>query len=235
MKELSISKRLDAICSFVSPGAVLLDVGTDHAYVPIYLIGNGIVDRAWASDINPGPLMIAEENARVYGLSEKIVFYLSDGLDSCRCYENKYDHIVIAGMGGELIFDILNRSHFVREYRPLLILQPMTMQPYLRRELSSHGFSILKDIVVFEDNKFYTVMTCRYDGYIDVLDDFEMNFGKDIRSRARDGEPGIIDYLNRQRFLLNKISEGKKLGNQDHGKEDQLVRSVTELLNEVSK
>ena len=232
MKKFVISKRLQAVCRFVSRGARIIDVGTDHAFVPICLLKSGQVDKAWACDVNPGPLKIAENNALLHGLNEKIVFYLSDGLSSCDCYNNLYDHVVIAGMGGELIYDIIRRSDYICDKRPLLILQPMTMQPFLRNMLVSNGYSILFDDVVSEDKKFYTIIVCRYEDSISHLSDFEVSFGKGIAKKVTEKDPESMNYLKYEREVLNRVSEGKNLGGLNHDLEDRLISEISALLNE---
>ena len=105
---MKLSKRLQTIADFVKKNSVVADIGTDHAHIPIYLIKNNIIDKAYACDINKGPLEKAKENIENFGVSENIVLRLSNGLDKMSSKE--VDTIIIAGMGGELIIDILNRG-----------------------------------------------------------------------------------------------------------------------------
>lgn len=207
-------------------------MGTDHAFVPIYLIKNGTVDKAWASDVNSGPLKSAEKNALECGVRDRIGFFLSDGLDSCRCCENLYDHVVIAGMGGELISDIIRRSDYLREKRPVLILQPMTMQPYLRGTLASNGYSILYDEIVSEDNRFYTVLVCRFNGERNSLTEFETFFGKGIAGKTKEKGPDVIAYLKYEREVMRRIFEGRKRGNLNCDLEERLISEISSMINE---
>ena len=102
---MQISERLRTVAGMVSPGCRLADVGTDHAYIPIYLMQNGVIPQAVAMDINQGPLLRATENIRRYGLTGRIETRLSDGLEKLQAGEA--DTILIAGMGGLLMVRIL--------------------------------------------------------------------------------------------------------------------------------
>ena len=105
---MNLSKRLERLTDFVSEGNILADIGTDHAFVPIYLVSENKVPTAIAMDINEGPLEKANRNIRSKSLENKIKIRLSNGLDKLEAYEA--DTILIAGMGGELIVDILKRG-----------------------------------------------------------------------------------------------------------------------------
>ena len=124
MRDIILSKRLSTAASFVRSGAVCADIGTDHSYVPIHLVLSGIVNKAIASDVNEGPTLIAKENVKKYGLDDKIIVRTANGLDGIEEY--KPTDILICGMGGELISEILNRSEYVKNNEVRLILQPMT-------------------------------------------------------------------------------------------------------------
>ena len=157
MKELELSPRLQAIADQVPQGARLLDVGTDHAYLPVWLLRQGRVAAAAASDVNQGPLERGRETARTYGVETQMTFRCCDGLAGAGPEEA--DTVVIAGMGGELIAHILAQAPWTRE--ALLLLQPMSAQPYLRQWLADNGYAILREQLQKEGNKFYTILTVR--------------------------------------------------------------------------
>ena len=226
---IALTKRLSAVLSYVPAGAKTLDVGTDHALIPISLLLSGAAEKAYASDINRGPLDSAAENAARFGVSDRLELYLSDGLTNCRCAENGYDAIVIAGMGGQTIVDILAASEYPAEAAPTLILQPMTMQYELRRYLSSNGFDITTDRIVPDGGKFYTLIVCRYTGEPYELDERQLTFGRFFADAARtDGD--FRDYLRAQRDVFEKIALGKKSGGLDTGYEDAMLECIRETL-----
>ncbi|MBQ4606405.1 MAG: SAM-dependent methyltransferase, partial [Clostridia bacterium] len=109
--------RLKTAASMVTAGGVTADVGTDHGYIPIWLLQQGICDTAVASDINRGPLDRARENGIRYGVADRLKLYLCDGLDGVEPEENRVTDICICGMGGELIGAIVCRSAYVKEKR----------------------------------------------------------------------------------------------------------------------
>lgn len=145
----------------VRPGAALADVGTDHAYLPVWLAKSGRITRAVASDVRPGPLERARQNIEKYNVNDLVETRLCDGLDRIKSEET--DDVVIAGMGGLMIAEIIGRTGWLKSTEKHLILQPMTREENLRRSLSERGFSILREQAVLEENHVYTVMLCAWD------------------------------------------------------------------------
>lgn len=155
MKQLELSPRLAALAALVPPGARLADVGTDHAYLPAWLLLAERIQRAVASDVNQGPLDRGRETARMYGVAEKISFRRCDGLEGLT--PGEADTVVIAGMGGDLIARILQAAPWTRQVR--LILQPMSSQEDLRRWLLENGYGITGETLAREGEKFYQIFT----------------------------------------------------------------------------
>lgn len=155
MKRLELTPRLALIASWVPQGAKLADVGTDHAYLPVWLTLHGRVTSAIASDLRKGPLERARETGRTYG-AEGVGFRLGDGLASIRPEEA--DTIVIAGMGGENIAAILAAAPWTAEGRHTLLLQPQTRAEELRRFLMDHGYAIKREALVRDRGTIYPVM-----------------------------------------------------------------------------
>ena len=190
MNSFKLSKRLSAAASFVRHGAVVADIGTDHAYLPIHLVSSGKSSFAIASDINEGPIASARENIKKFGLEDKIHARVADGLDGIAEY--KPDHILICGMGGELIARILNDSAYIKENKVRLILQPMTSIKELREYLSC-GFKITDETVVYDASKYYQIICAEYDGNKYTYSDLELEVGK-INIEKR--EPIFNEYIN---------------------------------------
>ena len=226
---MMLSKRLSAVLSYVDRNARLLDVGTDHAFLPIELILNKTVDKAWASDVNEGPLRSAAENAARYGVADRLTLYLSDGLKDCRCFENRYDVIVIAGMGGQTIAEIIEKSDYVKKAAPTLILQPMTMQYELRSFLSSNGFGIHSDSVISDAGKFYTLIVCKYTGIPYEINEKELTFGRFFDDSVKNA-PVFREYLRFQSDVFSKISKGKKAGGLNTDFEDSSIECIRDAL-----
>lgn len=156
-KKIELSPRLRMVADLVPEGARLADVGTDHAYLPAALLQEGRIPFAIAADLRSGPLSRAKATASAYNLDEKIAFRLCNGLQGIGSEE--IDAVVIAGMGGETIADILQAVPWVKEKKIPLILQPMSTMPELRKWLIEHGYCIARELLAQEGD---TIYTCFY-------------------------------------------------------------------------
>jgi tRNA (adenine22-N1)-methyltransferase len=162
MINLKLTPRLQAIADSINQYEILADIGTDHAYLPIYLMLNGKITKAIATDINKGPIDIAQERIRKYKLEDKIETRQGSGLTVLEPYET--DVIVIAGMGGMLIADIIEQSKDVAVAAKVLVMQPMLDSGKLRTYLVQNGFEIFEEELAKEDKKVYEIIWARYTG-----------------------------------------------------------------------
>ena len=152
-----ISKRLELVASFVPQGAVLLDVGSDHAYLPIDLVERGQIEGAIAGEVVEGPYQSAIKNVEAHGLKEKIQVRLANGLASFE-ESDQVSVITIAGMGGRLIATILEEGLDKLASVERLILQPNNREDDLRIWLQDHGFQIVAESILEEAGKFYEIL-----------------------------------------------------------------------------
>lgn len=159
-KIFRLDNRLMACAEFVRSGKKLADIGTDHAYLPIWLVLQGKVSQAVAADVKEGPLCAAKENIDKYGVSKQITTRLSDGLQEIDAAEA--EDIVLAGMGGELIVRILSQAMWLKSEEKQLILQPMTGAKELRIFLREEGFCVKEEKAVSCNDKLYTIMRVVY-------------------------------------------------------------------------
>lgn len=153
-KVIELSPRLRMVADLVPGGSRLADVGTDHAYLPAALLLEGKISAAVAADLRPGPLSRARLTAEEYELEEKISFCLCDGLKGISA--DQVDVVVIAGMGGETIRDILKAAPWTRERNVPLVLQPMSTMAELREWLMSNGYEIREERLAQEGDTIYT-------------------------------------------------------------------------------
>ena len=153
---MELSKRLSAVAALVTNGYRLADIGTDHAYIPICLAGTGRIPEAVAMDVNPGPLLRAEENIRMHGLEDRIKTRISDGFASLE--KGEADAAVIAGMGGPLMIRILREGAEVVSTLKECVLQPQSEIEKVRAFLLEEGFFFLDEDMVEEDGKYYPMM-----------------------------------------------------------------------------
>ena len=155
---IHLSKRLLAVASMVTPGKCPVDVGCDHGYVPIYLVQKGIAASVLAMDVNEGPLMRARANIEAENLTGQIRTRLSDGLKNYKAGEA--DCLIIAGMGGMLMCDILKygyEQHLLEDFSEV-VLSPHSDIGRVRRYLHTLGFKIREENMVIDAGKYYTVI-----------------------------------------------------------------------------
>ena len=168
--------RLSLCAEMVREGSRLADIGTDHGYLPIELCQSEKIPSALACDINPLPLKSAEENITKFSLGKIIKTRLSDGLNEVSADE--VDDVVIAGMGGELIRDILSAAPWVKSAEKHLVLQPMTHHEDLVKWLYENGFSLDAQKAVLDEGKYYTVISAFYSGEQRLCDPYTALVGK---------------------------------------------------------
>ena len=161
MKQTKLTRRLNAAFDLVREGRIVADIGTDHAYLPIALVSSGKCKKAFASDIGKGPLERALQNILEAGLEGVIETVLTDGV---AYFDGIADEVVIAGMGGELIYRIISDAPFLKNQDVHMVLQPMTKVAFLRQALAGDGFRIDRERLVKEDGKIYTVLSVNFDG-----------------------------------------------------------------------
>lgn len=158
---MKLDPRLSMTAGMARPGVPLADIGTDHAYLPVYLMENGIIPSAVASDIRPGPLRNAAKTVEKYSLQDRVKLVLTDGLTDI---PRDCTDFCIAGMGGELIAKILGDSPWVQVPGNHFVLQPQTHPEDLRRFLWDSGFEILREDVVKDGRRFYLCLEAVYTG-----------------------------------------------------------------------
>lgn len=146
----------------VRPGSVAADIGTDHAYLPASLILNGICPRALACDLRKGPLSNAAKTVAAYGLEGKITLRLSDGFDEIEPFEA--DDLIICGMGGTLMTELISRAYWLKDPAKRLILQPQSHAEDIRSYLIHNGFKILYEDACTDSGKLYCAMAVEFAG-----------------------------------------------------------------------
>lgn len=227
MSEIKLSKRLSTAASFVRSGAFVADIGTDHAYLPIYLVQNGVSERVIASDVNEGPIATAKENISKFGLGDRILTQIANGLDGIEKYEP--NDILICGMGGELIAKILSASEYVRNPSIRLILQPMT-SIYELREFLSCGFAVVDEQIVLEDGKIYHVIVAEYDGLNHPHSKIELELGKiNIQHKSEEFRHLLVSTINKKE---KKVS-GLKIGGYETKEIEEEIAELEKLKNDL--
>lgn len=162
MSKIKLDARLSAVASFVRRNSRVADIGTDHGYLLAWLIENGVSPCGIAADINRGPLENARKTVIDAGIYDKVELILSDGLKNVP--EGSCDDIVIAGMGGNLIADILASCPWIYNKDLHIVAQPMSHGEVLREFYLKNGFEILGEKTATDGKRLYCVISAVYTG-----------------------------------------------------------------------
>lgn len=213
---VKISDRLKTAASLIREGAVLADVGTDHGYVPIYLLEQKKIKSAIAMDINKGPLERAREHIHLYGMDAYIQTRLSDGVAALE--EGEADSILVAGMGGGLVMHILEEGKAVCQAADELVLQPQSELRSVREYLSENGYVTDVERMVFEDGKYYPMMRVRYQAEKNENTDMAIKDTENSKEKSRykveclygryllmEKNPVLHQYLEKERQVFESI------------------------------
>ena len=220
---MELTARLQAVADQVPHGASFADIGTDHAYLPVWLLLNGRIDHAIAADLREGPLNSARETAQFYGVSNQISFRLCNGLADIRADE--VDVVAIAGMGGETIAMILESAPWTKNGK-LLLLQPMTSFPDLRLWLQQNGYCIERETIAKEGRRLYSCLTVRA-GQMETLSPAELWVGRQNDDSLR-GE-----FLAMMRSKIERALKGREAAANPNLEEICSLRTVLSGIREM--
>lgn len=220
----TIGARMQSALPYITRGGRVADVGTDHAYLPIYLVEQGLVREALAADINEGPIKSAKANIAAHGLEDRISTLRTDGLHGVEAFCP--DDVIVFGMGGELIVRILGEAPWIKNERIGLILQPMSRAAVLREWLLANGFAIVGEEISFED-KYYQTVAARFCGHTSVYSEEELAVGQlNIEHRP----PLFEGFVRHEIAVLDRIIEGKSRSEAADANEDVARRRKLEAL-----
>ena len=228
---MELSNRLSKIIELCDSGDCVADIGCDHAYVSTGLVKNGSYKRAIACDINKGPLLSAKKCISENKLDDYIETRLSNGLSNIHAHEA--DTIVIAGMGGSLIKNIMDNGLDVLKTAKRIVLGPQSEIAELRLYLYSTGFSVSDECYIYDEDKYYQLIVCSYSGVIkkDIPEEY-LSFGeKAIISR----DPVLREFLLWRLSVLDKLISGLQLQFEavtNNDKKTRLEQRITEIKNE---
>lgn len=222
--------RLKCIKSMVDKCKTAADIGTDHGYVAGMLLKEGICENIIATDLNEGPLNRAIEHLSSVNLKSKCDFRLGSGLTVLK--EGEADAIIIAGMGGDLISDIIEASKNIAMKAKQLILQPMTAVDNLRRYLSENGFEIIDENIVKEYHHFYFIIKAKK-GITKQKDSIYYEISKILIDKK---EPVMIDYINKVLNTNEKIiSSLEKANNVEYNVRIENLKEKNRIIKELIK
>ena len=228
-ESIELTPRLKLIADRVPQNALFADIGTDHGHLPLYLLREGRIVRAIASDIRPGPLEHAKENAAFHGFTEQTKFVLAGGLDGVSA--NDCDTIAIAGMGGETIIEILKAAFWTSEGKHLMLLQPMTSVYELRQWLWANGYHIEEESVCTEGRRHYVVLSVRGGKDTDaVKKPLSKCCYSDALLRAKDAGAYLQHLLAREQRALDGMYAGQSIEQNVREEQEKLVQNLRKAL-----
>lgn len=201
---MELSKRLQAVADLVTEGMTVADVGTDHGYIPIYLLQSAKSPKVLAMDINKGPLLRAEEHIAEHDLQSCIETRQSDGVQNL--LPGEFDCVVIAGMGGALTIRILQNGERVFRSLKEFVLQPQSELWKVRQYLYEHGYCIIAEDMVLEEGKFYPMMKV-INGQASAYHTVELRYGKDLLEQKH---PVLKVFLEKELCAKETILEKLK-------------------------
>lgn len=227
---IKLSNRLKKIAELVDFGATVIDVGTDHGYVPNFLCEKKISRDIIATDISKNSLEKSIELTRERDNEKYIRNILANGIVK----ENR-DNIIIAGLGGIQIAEIILNSIEIARSAKKLILQPMQKTNILRRELNNMGFEIIDEEIIFEDDRYFEIILARYFGEIKNLEEVDFYFSKSLIEKK---DKVYLDFLReRQRELekiLSNINNDSDRTKKRSGELKSLLIRTKEAIDEIS-
>ena len=229
-----LSGRLKLIYDMIPPCDTLSDIGTDHALIPAFTLLNSRCKKALACDIRPGPLERAERTRRKYMLVNNMELRMGSGLTPVK--EHEADVIVLAGMGGILITELIQESINVAKKANCILIQPMTHQELIRPFLWENGFEIIDESLTCEGKKLYLVILTRYTGIRCENRERIRDLIGDILIKKKDPllKDWVKDHIRKQKKAVNGLKSAKVMYNAEKiDMEEKLLKELTILLNSL--
>jgi len=226
--------RLKLIYDMIPPCDILADIGTDHALIPAYALLNDRCKKAVACDVKPGPLERAERTRSKYLLEKSMELRMGSGLQPIS--EHEADVVVLAGMGGILITELIQESIKIAEAANYILIQPMTHQELIRPFLWKNGFEIVNEALTREENKLYLVILARYTGSRKVNTERIRELIGDILIKKNDPfvKDWVKDHIKKQKKAVSGLKSAKATYDAEKIEtEEKLLKELTVLFNSL--
>ena len=224
---MKLTDRLLKIASLVTEGKRVADIGTDHGYIPVYLLNKNKVPFAILADVNKGPLDNARKEVRHNNLLDKTDLRLGSGIEVLK--KGEVDEVIIAGMGGILISELLEAKKNVAHSLDKLILQPMQAQDELRKYLLNNGYEILDEVLVKEDFRIYEIIVAKYTSVNTIIeDDIYYEVSKKL---IENKDPLVNELVDKKIFMYNSIL--KKLEGKTGEEIEKKIKMSTDKISKL--
>lgn len=210
------------VAKAVAPCESVFDTGSDHAFVPIYLIKKQICNKAVASDIREGPLKVSLKNIKRFNLLDNILVELGYGIENA----TGFDCIIVAGMGGQLICDILEIDQEIAKSTKQLVLQPMNAPEKLRKYLWDKGYTVKMENLCSEKHRVYNVICAEYTGIREEYEQWQLHTSKHL---VENGHKLLTGYLNPKLKRLYDMKNGSRANDEEL---NNLIDKLEEINND---
>lgn len=224
-----LSKRLETVASYVPKGSRVADIGSDHAYLPCYLVHKGMAESAVAGEVVKGPYESAVREVRKEGLQDSVTVRLADGLDAIR-EDDRIDVVTIAGMGGPLIASILEKGKTKLSNVRRLILQPNVHAKAIREWAADNGWKLIDETIISEDGKIYEVLVLEQG--ISSYTDAELLMGPYLIKKQ---DPVFLEKWNAELQLWRKIEQSLQLAKEEQTARKEELEKLISLVEGVMK
>lgn len=225
---VKLSQRLYAIANCITEVSSIADIGTDHGYLPVYLVESGRINQGIACDINKKPLAKAEKIIKKYGFEKIIETRLGSGLSVLK--PNEVDALVLAGMGGILISELLEAKKEVSSSVKKLVLQPMNNQKFLRQYLETQGFEIVKEELVLEGTRVYEIIVAR-SGEMTIENPLDYELGYNfLKNKHPLGKVHVQRKIEKAKFILERtLGKGTVVAKQKFLESKDYIERLEEI------
>lgn len=229
---IKLSKRLNKIAELVDFGASVIDVGTDHGYVPNFLCENKISSDVIATDISKNSLQKSIDLTKELGNEKYIRNILANGI-----VDEKRDNIIIAGLGGIQIAEIINNSIEIAKSAKKLILQPMQKTQILRRELNNMGFKIIDEYMIYEDDRYFEIIIAKFLEEINLENLKEEDYYFSYKLIEKKDKTYLKFLLEKKNYLKNILESFDSNNLRTKKRSDEiksLILKIEEAIDEIS-
>ena len=225
---IELGERLTRVSSYVPNGSKVCDVGSDHAYLPVYLIQNDQISCAIAGEVVEGPYLSAKQTVRDYRMEDRIEVRLGDGL-KILSKEDEITAVTICGMGGELISRILEAGYSGGHLngRERLILQPNVAEHFVREWLMNHSYHIVEETVVEDNHRLYEIIVAEPVGKHIEYTELELKYGPILLKES--SELSVVKWNRMNRKNKEILEQLQKSKTPQHEKMEQFEKAFNEL------
>ena len=225
---IELGERLTRVSSFVPNSSKVCDVGSDHAYLPVYLIQNDQISCAIAGEVVEGPYLSAKQTVRDYRMEDRIEVRLGDGL-KILSKEDEITAVTICGMGGELISRILEAGYSGGHLngRERLILQPNVAEHFVREWLMNHSYHIVEETVVEDNHRLYEIIVAEPVGKHIEYTELELKYGPILLKES--SELSVVKWNRMNRKNKEILEQLQKSKTPQHEKMEQFEKAFNEL------